>query len=171
MSALLPTPQLNLLAAWLGILLGFASGLILGLFFHREDWLGGYSSLKRRLYRLAHISFFGLGAVNLFFYFTVQRLSAAGLALGVAGWAFVLGAASMPLCCVLMAHWPRAHPLFAVPVLSLLLGASLTVGGIIQADRSRMTPEHSRGTHRSSLVPLSAMTEGRVPFPTNQPSL
>ena len=27
------TPQLNLIAAWIGILLGFGSGLVLGLFF------------------------------------------------------------------------------------------------------------------------------------------
>jgi len=58
------TPQPNLIAAWLGIPLGFGSGLVLGLFFQRENWLGGYSSPKRRLYRLAHISFFGLGALE-----------------------------------------------------------------------------------------------------------
>jgi hypothetical protein len=57
--------NLNLLVAWLWILLGFVSGMLLGLFFHHEKWLGGYASFKRRLYRFAHISFFGLGAVNL----------------------------------------------------------------------------------------------------------
>src|SRR6266436_1502559 len=62
--------QLNLIAAWSGILAGFVSGLLLGLFFHREDWLGGFGSFKRRLYRLAHISLFGLAIVNLMFYFT-----------------------------------------------------------------------------------------------------
>jgi hypothetical protein len=50
--------QSNLLAAWVGILMGFLSGLALGLCFHRENWLGGYGSFKRRLYRLAHISLF-----------------------------------------------------------------------------------------------------------------
>ncbi len=43
--------QLNLLLAWIGILLGFISGSLLGLRFLREDWLGGYGSFKRRLYR------------------------------------------------------------------------------------------------------------------------
>jgi hypothetical protein len=71
--------QINLLAAWIGILLGFLSGLALGLFFHRDDWLGGYGSFRRRLYRLAHISLFGLGAINFFFYFTARALPAGPL--------------------------------------------------------------------------------------------
>ena len=64
--------QFNLLIAWIWILLGFLSGAALGTRFHREDWLGGYGSFKRRLYRLGHISFLGLAAMNLLFYFTAQ---------------------------------------------------------------------------------------------------
>ena len=52
--------QLNLVLGWLWIALGFASGAVLGLWFHKEQWLGGYASWMRRLYRLGHISFFGL---------------------------------------------------------------------------------------------------------------
>ena len=124
-------PHLNLIASWLGILLGFVSGLTLGLFFQRDDWLGGYASLKRRLYRLAHISCFGLGAVNLLFYFTALSLPAGGRALVMASRAFIAGAISMPICCCLMAHVPRTRPLFAIPVLSLLLGAVLTLAQLI----------------------------------------
>jgi hypothetical protein len=125
-------PQVNLVAAWLGILLGFVSGLTLGLFFQRDDWLGGYASLKRRLYRLAHVSFFGLGAVNLFFFFTAARLPHCGQTMAMASWAFIVGAISMPICCCLMAHMPRTRPLFAIPVLSLLFGASLTVVQLVR---------------------------------------
>jgi len=96
----------NLFLAWLWILLGFGSGLVLGLFFHRENWLGGYGSLKRRMYRLGHISFFGLGT---------------------ASGAFILGALTMPVCCVVMAHFPKAHLIFAVPVISLITGGILTL--------------------------------------------
>jgi len=125
--------KLNLIAAWLGILLGFGSGLLLGLFFHRENWLGGYNSLKRRLYRLAHISFFGLGAINLLFYFTAQQLPQDNSVVLIASWAFILGAILMPICCLFMAHFPRTHLLFALPVMSLLLGGSLTVAALLQA--------------------------------------
>lgn len=118
--------QINLLAAWVGILLGFLSGLAFGLFFHREDWLGGYGSFKRRLYRLAHISFFGLGAVNFFFYFTAQAMPGGPL-LSLASSAFIVGAITMPVCCILMAHFSNTQSLFALPVLSLVAGGVLTL--------------------------------------------
>jgi len=135
--------HLNLIAAWLGILLGFVSGLLLGLFFQRENWLGGYTSLKRRLYRLAHISCFGLGAVNLLFYFTALHLPEGNQAIAIASWAFIVGAISMPICCCLMAHLPRTHLLFAIPVLSLLLGGVLTVTAIVQTPRNPRSPPES----------------------------
>ena len=85
----IPSGQINLLLAWLLILLGFVSGMVLGLFFHRENWLGGYASFKRRMYRLGHISFFGLGAVNLLFYFTAKSFSATDPLVAIASWTFV----------------------------------------------------------------------------------
>src|SRR5262252_8998785 len=124
--------QLNLVLAWVGILLGFLSGLALGLFFHREDWLGGYASFRRRLYRLAHISLFGLALVNLMFYLTARVFTAFPGALCIASWAFIVGAVSMPACCLLVAHRPRSRMLFAVPVLSLVAGGTLTLLEVIK---------------------------------------
>ena len=124
--------SLNLVAAWSGILLGFLTGMMLGMFFHREDWLGGYSSFRRRMYRLGHISLFGLGAVNLLFYLTAQTLPALSPAAQMASWTFLLGAVSMPLCCVVMAHFPKLHMLFAVPVLSLITGGIMTLLEVIK---------------------------------------
>ncbi len=119
--------QINLVMAWLWILLGFVSGLVLGLFFRDEKWLGGYAGRQRRMYRLGHISFFGLGAVNLLFWLTVQEFALSGNLVPIASIAFALGALAMPVCCVVMAHVPRAHFLFAVPVVSLILGGTLTL--------------------------------------------
>ena len=119
--------QLNLCFAWLWILLGFVSGLILGLFFHNENWLGSYGSFKRRMYRLAHISFFGLGTVNLLFWLTCQRIFPPESFTATASWAFILGGVTMPLCCVIMAHWPKAHLIFGLPVLCLITGGVLTL--------------------------------------------
>jgi hypothetical protein len=119
--------QFNLLFAWLWILLGFVSGMVLGMFFHQEHWLGGYGSFRRRMYRLAHISFFGLGAVNLLFWLTMQRVVPLEPLGAVASRAFLLGGVSMPLCCVVMAHYPKASLIFALPVLSLILGGALAL--------------------------------------------
>src|SRR5689334_13549500 len=97
------TATLNLIAGWLGMLAGVLSGAVLGLFFHREDWMGGYGSYRRRLARLGHIAFFGLGFLNLIFAATSAQLPLAGNDLTIASWALVLGAATMPLCCFLSA--------------------------------------------------------------------
>ncbi len=121
------TPSFNLSFGWLWILLGFLSGMILGMFFQREDWLGGYASFKRRLYRLGHISFFGLGALNLLFWFTARELGLAGDQAALASVALVIGGVAMPVCCGVVASWPRGKMLFALPVVSLITGGALTL--------------------------------------------
>ena len=120
----------NLVFAWTWILAGFVSGMLMGLRFHEENWLGGYSSFKRRMYRLGHISFFGLGAVNLMFHFTVRGFSLGTLGT-VASIAFIVGGVSMPLCCWVIAQRKAqsktVQSLFAIPVISLMAGAILTI--------------------------------------------
>jgi len=117
----------NLFLAWLWILLGFITGMILGMFFHGENWLGGYASLKRRMYRLGHISFFGLGVLNLLFCLTVRNFSLTGPLIHGASLAFIVGAIAMPVCCIIMAHFPKAHLIFSVPVVSLITGGILVL--------------------------------------------
>jgi len=119
----LEPPHINLSMGWLWILVGFLSGMVMGLCFHRDDWLGGYGSFRRRLYRLGHISFFGLALINLLFYFTARLAPLEGGWVGTASWEFVIGAAAKPVCCVVMAHWRKAQALFAIPVISLITGA------------------------------------------------
>ena len=124
--------EINLLIAWLWVLLGFVGGAVMGMNFHKEDWLGGYGSWKRRLYRLSHISFFGLALINFMFYVTGKLVLLAEPVMGLASCAFVLGAVTMPLCCVLAAHFPKLRSLFAVPVTSLLAGVTITISKLIQ---------------------------------------
>lgn len=117
---------------WLWILIGFVSGFFLGLGFHREEWLGGYSSFRRRLIRLGHISFIGLGFLNILFATTAPRLRLSDSWLAVASWSLIAGGVTMPLVCGLMA-WRRAfYPLFVVPVLALVLGVALVVAGLLR---------------------------------------
>jgi hypothetical protein len=118
---------MNLFFGWLWIFSGFVSGTVLGMFFHGEGWLGGYGSLKRRMYRLGHISFFGLGIVNLMFSLTIHSAAAASQWGQLASWAFIAGGITMPVCCVIMAHAPKAHMVFVVPVVCLLFAGLLTV--------------------------------------------
>jgi hypothetical protein len=122
-----------LMAGWLGMAGGVVSGAVIGLFFHREDWMGGYGSFRRRMTRLGHISFFGLGFLNLAFALTHHATrggsaSLSGSQLAIASAGLLLGAVTMPTCCFLTA-WrkePFRH-LFFIPVTGVAVGITLTL--------------------------------------------
>ena len=125
---------LNLTAAWLGFLVGMLGGAVRGLFFHREDWLGGYGTWARRLLRLGHISLFGLAIINLAFDLTAHRMGwripeqagprAASLLL-------VAGAVLMPVVCCLAAWQRPLRFLFPLPVLSLAGGVVVVLWTLV----------------------------------------
>ena len=115
-------PTANLFAGWIGMAGGVLSGAAIGVFFHDEGWMGGYGSFRRRLVRLGHISFFGLGFVNVLYALSVAAAPIPASLARAAGPAFVAGLVSMPLCCFLTAWRKPMRILFPVPVLSLALG-------------------------------------------------
>ena len=113
--------DINVISAWACVVAGVMAGAIGGLFFHDEWWLGGYGSWRRRMVRLGHISFFGIGILNLCYALTIRALHwpdpapAASYALAVAG-------ALMPAVCYLSAWRMPLRHLFAIPVGCVLLG-------------------------------------------------
>ena len=118
----------NLLAGWIGFLAGAVTGALMGLCFHRDDWLGGYSSFPRRMIRLGHIACFGLGLINILFALTAATLPP-GPGLRVASILLVAGMITMPLNCFLTAWEKRFRHLFFVPAGSTLGGiAALLLG-------------------------------------------
>jgi hypothetical protein len=121
--------RLNIAFAWVWILLGFVSGALLGMRFDRDKWMGGYASFPRRLYRLGHISFFGLGLINFLFAVTLRIFGISSPLAAYACVAFIVGGVLMPICCLVSAHFPNLKPalLFAAPVSSLLIGGALTL--------------------------------------------
>lgn len=122
----------NLAIGWVWVTAGCVWGFVLGLGFHQELWLGGYTSFRRRLYRLAHISFFGLAILNLLFYFTATGIRSPSGALHVASWCFLIGALCMPASCFVTAHWPKLRAVFAAPVITLTLASVLTCWEVIR---------------------------------------
>jgi hypothetical protein len=125
----LGTPEFNLLAGWIGMLGGVLSGALIGLYFHKEEWMGGYGSYRRRLARLGHISFFGLGFVNLLFGLSANaaHLPIANSAISSVG--FLVGAISMPITCFLTAWRQYFRHLFPIPVASVLIGIVSMLAG------------------------------------------
>jgi hypothetical protein len=123
-----PLCSLHLQAAWIGFLCGVISGGVTGLFFHRDDWLGGYASYPRRLIRLGHISFFGLGLLNALFALTVALVEVPGEATELlASLGLLTGAITMPLCCFASAWRKSLSCLFPIPVMSLLGAVAIVV--------------------------------------------
>jgi hypothetical protein len=109
---------MNWMAGWWLILAGFLSGAVLGVFFHRADFLGGYASFRRRMLRLGHIALGALGMLNLI----------VGLAGHTSPW-LLAGSVTMPVVCFLAAWRKPCRHLFFIPVTSLLVAV---MGKIIQ---------------------------------------
>jgi hypothetical protein len=121
--------HLSLLAGWLGVLGGVISGALIGLFFHRDNWVGGYSSFSRRMIRLGHISFFGIGFLNFALGLTASAIELPPDHLNLAIPAMITGAVTMPLLCFLTAWHTQFRHLFFIPVICVLVAALAVVSG------------------------------------------
>jgi hypothetical protein len=116
------TANLHILVAWVAMLGGALSGAILGLFFARNEWAGGYASFRRRMLRLGHISFFGIGFLNLLFGLTLTAVALPPTHSRIASAGFIVAVVAMPACCFLTAWKKPLRYLFPIPVLAVLAG-------------------------------------------------
>jgi hypothetical protein len=123
------TGEPNIIAGWIGILCGVLAGSYLGLFYFKDEWAGGYASFRRRMLRLGHIAFFGLGIVNILYGLTVKSIVLNVPLPGVASVSLIVGAAAMPACCYLTAWKTAFRQLFPVPVVSVAIGVVLLLVG------------------------------------------
>ena len=121
---------LNIIVAWAAFLVGVVAGAISGLKFHSDTFLGGYDSWSRRLVRLAHISFFGLGLLNLVFALTARSLNIT-TGLTAASIMLVIGAVTMPSVCYLAAFRKPFRHLFFIPVGSVLGGVAIMLWRVL----------------------------------------
>ena len=116
--------------AWLSILAGALSGMVLGLWsfdgpMPTPEWIGAYDSLPRRFLSLAHVAMFALGILH----FVVARQIAAApvrpdidrLALG----AMALGNVSMPTVLIAAALWEPLKYLTPVPALAITVAIAV----------------------------------------------
>jgi hypothetical protein len=113
---------------WALILSAFVTGATLGLFFHREDFLGGYASFRRRIVRLGHISQAALGMLNVLYGLSpwpegsLWEAQAASLC-------YMIGGIAMPCVCYLTGWREQFRHLFFVPVAALVLAVIYTLQG------------------------------------------
>jgi hypothetical protein len=117
--------RFSLTTGWYGFLGGVISGAIMGLLFHRENWLGGYGSRTRRMVRLGHISFFGIGLINLFYALSLEPLAVPEKAAGIGSIALLIALIAMPLNCFLCAWKKPFRHLFFIPVFATATGIAV----------------------------------------------
>ena len=115
--------MVNWYAGWSLILAAFASGAIIGLFFHRPGFLGGHDALRRRMVRLGHTAFAALGMLNILFSLAPMppELTPA-MHMPNASVTLIVGGITMPLVCFLTAWKPPFRHLFFIPVTALCAG-------------------------------------------------
>lgn len=116
MNNLAQVAEFSLRTGWSGLLAGVISGAWIGLYFHQTDWLGGYGSFRRRLTRLGHIAFFGLGFVNIFFGLSLEYSHLPVPSATICAWMLAAGLVLMPLCCFLSAWREPFRHAFPLPV-------------------------------------------------------
>lgn len=113
--------MINWYFGWISILLAFCTGAAIGLHFHKEDFLGGYNSFRRRILRLGHIAQAALGMMNVI----AGNSQIAGIVdlPPIGQWALMLGGIAMPAVCFLSAWRPGFRHLFFIPVVLLIAAA------------------------------------------------
>jgi hypothetical protein len=112
--------HLNLIVGWWGFLGGAASGALIGLRFHKPEWLGGYDALPRRMVRLGHIAFFGIGLINILYALSVGPEATVWTSL--ASPLLAVAMVTMPANCFLTAWRPYFRHLFFIPAGSTIIG-------------------------------------------------
>ena len=123
-----PVHPVNWWAGWSLLLLGFVVGAVIGLQHHREEFLGGYTTFRRRMVRLGHISLAALGMVNILYALSPWPPPGAPGS-GLASLLYVVGGVLMPTVCFLSAWSKPLRHLFALPVSALFTAVVLTLWG------------------------------------------
>lgn len=120
--------KVNIYVAWISMLVGAVVGALSGLFFHKQEWFGGYDSWQRRMLRLGHIALFGIAFINFAFVFTVSYLNISEHVL-LPSRLIIIGTATMPLVCFLSAYKKFFRHLFFIPVLSIIAAMVIFIMG------------------------------------------
>ena len=118
--------MINWYFGWSLILTAFLTGAILGLFFYREGFLGGYASFRRRILRLGHIALAALGMINVL-YGLSPMTAEDSLPNRIASLGFIVGGVTMPAVCFLPSWRAGFRHFFFIPVSALVIAVLQTL--------------------------------------------
>lgn len=126
--------SLNLAVGWASLAVGAITGLVLGIWSFGgpipvPEWIGDYDALPRRLLRLGHIAFFGLGILNIALAHHLRRTRTFGFPSGLSLGAMNLGNIFLPLTLIAAAAYEPAKYLMSLPAIAVTL--ALVVGAYV----------------------------------------
>jgi hypothetical protein len=133
--ARLPLWEWNRRVGWASTCLGAASGLIMGLWsfdgpFPVPGLLGEYDQTARRLARLGHIAFFGLGILNILMAGELRRWSLSPWGRRVASWAMNFGNVFLPLTLFAAAAYRPLKFCMGAPAFAVFVALVVTAYGV-----------------------------------------
>ena len=137
---------MNRRIGWTSLAVGVATGLVMGLWSFDGPlpvpaWLGAYGDTPRRLARLGHIAFIGLGGINILLAreLEISRLSTS--ARRATSIAMNVGNVLLPLTLFAAALWRPAKYALGLPATSVFLALTLAAWGA--RGRSGVRPEEA----------------------------
>jgi len=149
----------NRLIGWTSLAVGVAVGLVMGLWsfdgpLQPPAWIGAYADTSRRLVRLGHIAFIGLGVIDILIERELARSGLGSRARAIASWSMVLGNVLLPITLFASAAYRPVKYFMAVPAGSVFLSLVLTAYG------SRLrAPRFGEASQASSLTPQASALE------------
>jgi hypothetical protein len=125
---------MNRTVGWASLAAGIATGLVMGLWsfdgpLPSPAWLGEYADTPRRLARLGHIAFIGLGILNILLSRELADSSLEARGRRIASVSMNVGNVLLPLNLFVAAAWHPAKYAMALPGTAVLLALCLAAWG------------------------------------------
>jgi hypothetical protein len=138
----------NRAVGWSSLAVGIAVGLVIGLWsfdgpVQTPSWIGGYADTSRRLLRLGHIAFIGLGILNILLADELSRTALGERARAAASRLMVAGNVFLPLALIGAAAWRPVKYAMGLPAMCVFGALLLAAWGSRRANLSAK-PEDQR---------------------------
>jgi hypothetical protein len=125
---------MNRSIGWASLAVGVATGLVMGLWsfdgpLPTPPWLGEYGDTPRRLARLGHIAFLGLGILNILLGRELPQSSLGARGRRVASRSMNVGNVLLPITLFAAAAWPPAKYAMSLPATAVFVALCLAAWG------------------------------------------
>lgn len=125
---------MNRTIGWISLAVGVATGLVMGLWsfdgpMTTPAWLGEYGDTSRRLARLGHIAFIGLGSINILLAHELPHSALGARGREVASRHMNFGNIVLPITLFVAAAWRPAKYAMAIPATAVFVALILAAWG------------------------------------------